>query len=69
MKPASTAALEAPTAASSLSASCSIRAKFSLEPRPLPPDTIRSAVVSSGRSDSDSCKEINSEFTNYRVIS
>ena len=62
MKPASTAALEAPMAASSLSANCSIRVKFSFEPRPLPPETIRSAVVSSGRSDSDSWSEINSEL-------
>ena len=41
-----TAAREAPTAAPSLSASFSIRAKFSSEPTPRPPDTTIPAEVS-----------------------
>ena len=48
--PESTAAREAPTAAPSLSASFSIRAKSSSEPTPRPPDTTTPADVNSGRS-------------------
>src|ERR1022692_540706 len=49
-QPASVAALDAPTAAPSASASFSIRAKFSALPTPRPPETTIEASVSSGRS-------------------
>jgi len=49
--PESTAALEAPTAALSLSASVSMIAKLSSDPTPRPPETTISADVNSGLSD------------------
>src|SRR4051812_476930 len=50
-QPASVAARDAPTAPPSVSASCSMSAKFSLPPTPRPPDTTICASVSSGRLD------------------
>jgi len=49
LQPASTAALEAPTAAPKTSAKSSRRAKLSGPFMPLPPETMISASVSSGR--------------------
>src|SRR5690625_3059320 len=49
--PASTAARDAPTAAPSVSASCSTRAKSSFEPTPRPPETTTSAPRRSGGSE------------------
>ena len=58
--PASTAALEAPIAAFNLSAISLINLKLSALCNPLPPDITILAVLSSGLSDLDSSRSINS---------
>src|SRR5210317_1727939 len=64
--PASTAALLAPIAAPSLSANFSRTLKFSLDPRPLPPETTISAAVNSGLSDLESSELI--YFDNSELV-
>ena len=69
MYPASTAALDAPIAAPSLSAISVINLKLSPLCIPLPPDTTILAVPSSGRSDLISSLLINFVFENSSLAS